>query len=103
MRKRDAARKQKGGCVVTDRHTQERFPCEESSRNRSKMMDTATHWALLLGILTLASWLAGGFAAVLGNVELGHHGQRAAEYLSFGLSVAGFISAVAMVLILVIR
>ncbi|MBB3355243.1 putative membrane protein required for colicin V production [Rhizobium sp. BK049] len=66
-------------------------------------MDTAAHWALLLGILTLASWLVGGFAAVLGNVELGHHGQKTAEYLTFGLSVTGFISAIAMVLILVIR
>ncbi|MBX4908862.1 MULTISPECIES: hypothetical protein [Rhizobium] len=66
-------------------------------------MDTATHWALLLGILTLASWLAGGFAAVLGNVELGPHGQKAAEYLTLGLSITGFICAFAMVLILVIR
>ncbi|AGS25757.1 hypothetical protein [Rhizobium etli] len=66
-------------------------------------MDTATHWAFLLGILTLASWIAGGFAAVLGNVELGHHGQKAAEYLTFGLSVTGFISAVAMILMLLIR
>lgn len=66
-------------------------------------MDTATHWALLLGALALASWFAGGFAAVLGNVELGRHGQKAAEYLTFGLSVTGFISAVAMILILAIR
>ncbi|MBY3595422.1 hypothetical protein [Rhizobium bangladeshense] len=66
-------------------------------------MDTATQWALFLGILTLASWLVGGLAAVIGNVELDPHRQKAAEYLTFGLSATGFISAIAMVLILVIR
>ncbi|SCB58729.1 hypothetical protein GA0061105_105198 [Rhizobium aethiopicum] len=66
-------------------------------------MDTATHWAFLLGILTLASWIAGGLAAVLGNVELGRHGQKTAEYLTLGLSAAGFVSAIVMALILIIR
>ncbi|MBB3523704.1 MULTISPECIES: hypothetical protein [Rhizobium] len=65
-------------------------------------MDTATQWALLLGALTLASWIAGGLTAVFGNVEPGHR-QKAAGYLSFGLNAAGLISAAAMVAILVIR
>ncbi|MGG7577214.1 hypothetical protein [Rhizobium sp. Nf11,1] len=99
----DTARKQNGSYVVTDQTRRSVSLARKSSRNGSKTMDTAAHWALLLGILTLASWLAGGFAAVLGNVELGHHGQKTAEYLTFGLSVTGFISAIAMVLILVIR
>ncbi|WP_052029508.1 hypothetical protein [Rhizobium sp. CCGE 510] len=66
-------------------------------------MDTATQWALLLGALTLASWIAGGLTAVFGNVEPGHPRQKAAEYLMFGLNAAGLVSAVAMVAILVIR
>ncbi|PDT08266.1 hypothetical protein CO655_23065 [Rhizobium sp. M1] len=71
-------------------------------RNGSRIMETATQWALFFGALTLASWIAGGIAAVLGSVELGHR-QRATEYLTFGLSAAGFISAVAMAAVLVIR
>lgn len=65
-------------------------------------MDTAAQWALFLGALTLASWIAGGLTAVFGNLELGHR-QRAVEYLTFGLSAAGFISAIAMAAILIIR
>ena len=72
------------------------------SCNGSKIMDTATQWALFFGALTLASWIAGGLTAVLGKVEPGHR-QRATEYLTFGLSAAGFISAVAMAAVLVIR
>ncbi|RFB85541.1 hypothetical protein B5K11_29815 [Rhizobium leguminosarum bv. trifolii] len=65
-------------------------------------MDTATQWALLLGVLTLASWIAGGLAAVLGNGEFGQHRQRVVEYLSLGLSGIGLMSAIAMAAILVI-
>ncbi|CCM78487.1 hypothetical protein [Rhizobium mesoamericanum] len=64
-------------------------------------MDTATQWALFLGALTLASWMAGGLAAVLGNMEFSQQWQRVADYLTFGLSAAGFISALAMAVILV--
>ncbi|QKK26799.1 hypothetical protein [Rhizobium hidalgonense] len=66
-------------------------------------MDTATQWALFLGALALASWMAGGLAAVLANMQFSQHRQRAAEYLTLGLSAAGFISAVAMAVILVTR
>lgn len=66
-------------------------------------MDTATQWALLLGALTLAGWIAGGLVAVFGSVEIGRHRQKAAEYLTFGLSAAAFVSAVAMVAFLVVR
>nr|WP_246724664.1 hypothetical protein [Rhizobium phaseoli] len=65
-------------------------------------MDTATQWALLLGVMTLASWIAGGLAAVLGNGELSQHRQRAVDYLTIGLNGVGFVSAVAMGAILVI-
>ncbi|NKF11538.1 hypothetical protein HER20_13530 [Rhizobium sp. BUS002] len=71
-------------------------------RNGSKIMETATQWALFFGALTLASWIAGGLTAVIGKVELGHR-QKATEYLTIGLSAAGFISAVAMAAVLVIR
>ncbi|ACE94146.1 hypothetical protein RHECIAT_PC0000065 (plasmid) [Rhizobium etli CIAT 652] len=71
-------------------------------RNGSKIMETATQWALFFGALTLASWIAGGLTAVFGKVELGHR-QRATQYLAFGLNAAGFISAVAMAAVLVIR
>ncbi|MBY4612651.1 MULTISPECIES: hypothetical protein [Rhizobium] len=65
-------------------------------------MDIATQWALLLGALTLASWIAGGLTAVFGNVEPGHR-QKAVGYLIFGLNAASLVSAAAMVAILVIR
>ncbi|ARQ61479.1 hypothetical protein EFR00_24095 [Rhizobium sophoriradicis] len=67
-------------------------------------MNTARQSALLLGWLTLARWIAGGLAAGRGreNAELVHR-QRAAEYLTFGLSAAGFISAVSTAAIPVIR
>lgn len=66
------------------------------------MMNTATHWALLLGLLTLASWIAGGLAAVVGHAEFGQHRQRSIEYLTLGLNGVAFVSAVAMGGILVI-
>ncbi|AIC30627.1 MULTISPECIES: hypothetical protein [Rhizobium] len=65
-------------------------------------MNTARQSALLLGWLTLARWIAGGLAAGRENAELVHR-QRAAEYLTFGLSAAGFISAVSTAAIPVIR
>ncbi|PDT20583.1 hypothetical protein CO674_26630 [Rhizobium hidalgonense] len=65
-------------------------------------MDAATQWALLLGALTLASWIAGGLTAVFGNVEPGQPRQKPAEYLIFVLNAAGLALAVAMVAILVI-
>ncbi|MDR9775982.1 hypothetical protein RJJ65_25635 [Rhizobium hidalgonense] len=64
-------------------------------------MDTATRWALFLGALALVSWMAGGLAAVLANMQFSQHRQRAAEYLTLGLSAAGFISVAAMAVILV--
>ncbi|OWV82198.1 hypothetical protein ATY77_02870 [Rhizobium sp. R634] len=62
-------------------------------------MDTPTQWAFFLGALTLASRIA----AVFGSAEIGRHRQKAAEYLTFGLSAAAFVSAVAMVAYLVMR
>jgi hypothetical protein len=96
------AGKQKRTPRVTDQPAQQHFPAWRVSALEQDM-DTATQWALLLGALTLASWIAGGLTAVFGNVEPGHPRQKAAEYLMFGLNAAGLASAVAMVAILVIR
>ncbi|PCK81676.1 hypothetical protein CPT34_07665 [Rhizobium sophoriradicis] len=65
-------------------------------------MNTARQSALLLGWLTLARWIAGGLAVDWEKAQLVHR-QRAAENLTFGLSAAGFISAVSTAAIPVIR
>ena len=62
----------------------------------------APHWAILLGTLTLACWLAAGLAAVLGTAEEIRHGQAGgfAGYMTMGLAGAGVGSALAMLAIL---
>ncbi|WP_245431761.1 hypothetical protein [Rhizobium sophoriradicis] len=71
-------------------------------QEREKAMNTARQSALLLGWLTLARWIAGGLAVDWEKAQLVHR-QRAAENLTFGLSAAGFISAVSTAAIPVIR
>jgi hypothetical protein len=57
-----------------------------------------THWAMLMGAVTLVCWIGAGFAAILEA----HHGMRSGELkglpqqISLGLTVAGTLSVVAM-------
>ncbi|TCL66303.1 hypothetical protein [Rhizobium sp. BK251] len=64
----------------------------------------ASYWAILLGTLTLTCWMAAGLTAVLGTHEEIRHGKvgRTFGYLTTGLTGAGTISALAMVVILML-
>ncbi|EJC83323.1 hypothetical protein Rleg4DRAFT_6944 [Rhizobium leguminosarum bv. trifolii WSM2297] len=63
----------------------------------------ASHWAILLGTLTLTCWIAAGLAAVLGTNEQIRRGEtgRVSGYVTTGLTGAGITSAVAMIALLV--
>jgi hypothetical protein len=62
-----------------------------------------TQWILAFGSMALACWIAAGFAAVFGTREeiLHTHATRAAEVVTFALTILGASSAVAMVLLIV--
>ncbi|EPE96458.1 hypothetical protein [Rhizobium grahamii] len=63
-----------------------------------------TQVAVVLGILTLAFWIAGGVIAVLGiNSELWRSGSgRLSEFLAAGLTGAGMVSVFAMAMFLLL-
>jgi hypothetical protein len=61
-----------------------------------------THWAMMLGILTLTCWIAGGITAGLGTSDEIKRGRprRASGYATTCLTGAGLVAAVVMVAIL---
>jgi hypothetical protein len=64
----------------------------------------ANQLAAVLGILTLAFWIAGGVIAVLGiNSELWRSGSgRLSEFVSAGLTGAGMVSVFTMAMFLLL-
>lgn len=62
----------------------------------------SSHWAMLLGTVTLTCWIAAGLAAVFGTPEEIRHGNpsRASGYVTTGLTGVGITSAAAMIAIL---
>jgi hypothetical protein len=64
---------------------------------------TEMEWILVLGALSLASWMAAGFTTVLGTREAIRHASvtKPADLLSFAFALTGVISALMMAVALV--
>ncbi|QKK33311.1 hypothetical protein FE844_027500 (plasmid) [Rhizobium indicum] len=57
-----------------------------------------SHWAMLLGTLALASWVAAGLVAVLATRQEIRSGgaSRGSEFVSLALAGAGVVLAIVM-------
>jgi hypothetical protein len=63
----------------------------------------STHWLIFFGILTLATWMARGLAAVFETHQemRRHKTARQLRYLTSGFTIAGVLSTVAMLALMV--
>ena len=63
-----------------------------------------THWVIISGVLTLATWMAAGLVAVFETHQSmrRHRAGWQLRYLTSGFTVGGILSAVTMVTLMIV-